>query len=258
MLCRLAAEERAYLAEHFRLLEDVAGEEKISLSRLKDPEFLQGFLETLKTEFGTDSTLAAASQLMKRVGYLAVVPPLYAAAVFGKALNMDFCACFLVPRRQGELWMPGLFLEDLSAVELAGAERHDRFETFARRLFGDLAEVIQAVSAAVSVPKSILWENVAVYVYWLYESRLMEECENRVRLQAWRDFDFLLTGLPAAVFGERANPLQKFYKEKTKASAEDEAIRIRQTCCFSYETGNGKGYCATCPKKPKKPKKVLQ
>ncbi|ANU09525.1 hypothetical protein BBH88_03990 [Planococcus antarcticus DSM 14505] len=252
MLCRLAAEESAYLAEHFRLLEEADGEEKISLSQLKDPEFLEDFLELLKTELGTDSTLAAGSQLMKRIGYLAVVPPLYAAAVFKKALNMDFDACYLVPRRQGDLWMPQLFLEDISALKLAGEARSNRFETFARELFGGLAVVVQAVSTAASVPKSVLWENVAVYVYWLYESHLMEESDSAVQLQARWDFEFILNELPSSAFGERVNPLQKFYKKKTVATGENETVRIRQTCCFSYETEGDKGYCKNCPKKPKK------
>jgi ferric iron reductase protein FhuF len=252
MLCRLAAEERAYLTEHFRFLEEDGSAERISLGQLKDPEFLKGFLECLKTELDTDSTLAAASQLMKRVGYLAAVPPLYTAAVFGKALDMDFDACFLVQRRQGDVWMPRLFLADASAVDLGGEERHVRFERFACRLFADLAEVVQAVSAAAPVPRSLLWENIAIYVYWLYESRLMEECDNGVRLQAWRDFEFILHELPPSVFGERTNPLYKFHKEKTVSPSGEEAVRIRQTCCFAYETGKGKSFCKTCPKKIEK------
>jgi ferric iron reductase protein FhuF len=252
MLCRLAAEERAYLTEHFRLLEEDGSEGRVSFAQLKDPVFLQVFLDSQKTELGTDSTLAAASQLVKRVGYLAAVPPLFTAAVFGKALDMDFDTCFLVQRRQGDVWMPRLFLADASAADLGDGERYVLFERFARQLFGDLAEVVQAVSAAASVPRSLLWENIAIYVYWLYESRLMEECDNGVRLQAWGDFEFILHELPASVFGERANPLHKFHKEKTVPTSGEEAVRIRQTCCFAYETGKGKSFCKTCPKKIEK------
>lgn len=248
MLCRLAAEERAFLSKHFRLLQEKC--EGVSLAQLKDPALLPHFLEAVKKELGTESTLAAASQLIKRVGYLAVVPPLYAAAVFGKAIEMDFGRCFLVQHRQGDLWVPQLFIEDPTAAELGGEERPVRYGLFAQRLFSGLAEVVHAVSAAALVPRSILWENVAVYVYWIYESRLMEESDPGVRLQSKRDFDFILQELPASVFGERVNPLQKFYTEKVAVPRTGEAVRIRQTCCFAYETG--KSFCKTCPKKTEK------
>lgn len=248
MLCRLAAEERTFLSEHFRLLEEKR--EGVSLAQLKDPALLPDFLEAVKKELGTDSTLAAASQLIKRVGYLTVVPPLYTAAVFGKAMEMDFGECFLVQHRQGDLWMPQLSLSDSSAIDLGEKERHVRFGLFAKQLFSELAGVIQAVSAAASVPRGMLWENVAVYVYWIYESRLMEESDPGVRQKSKRDFDFILYELPASVFVERVNPIRKFRTEKAAASGTGETVRIRQTCCFAYETG--KSFCKTCPKKTKK------
>ncbi|MEZ0481523.1 (2Fe-2S)-binding protein [Planococcus sp. SSTMD024] len=249
MLCRLAAEESAYLSEHFRLLDKIGDEEKILLSQLKEPVFPQNYLKRLHEELETESRIAAVSQLMKRLGYLLVVPTLYTAAVYNKALNLDFTEAYLVDRRQGNLWMPHLWWEELTASELSGESRHARIEELARKLVEELAEIIRAISKAASIPRSILWENTAIYVYWLYETRLMLEEDNRIRLKAKGDFEFLLKELPAEAFNEKVNQFQKFHHPRNVDPESGEAIRVRQTCCFAYETGGGKAYCKTCPKK---------
>ncbi|MBU9671806.1 (2Fe-2S)-binding protein [Planococcus sp. CP5-4] len=249
MLCRLAAEESAYLSEHFRLLERVENEEKILLSQLKDPIFLQSYLTRLQQELETESRIAAASQLIKRLGYLMIVPSLYTAAAYNKLLNLDFSKAYLVDRRQENLWIPHLFWGDLSAVKLSDESRLIEFEAFVEKLFQELSKIIHIISRHTPVPKSILWENTSIYVYWLYENRLMLEEDENVRLQAQSDFEFLLQDLPAGVFHEKVNQLQKFHHPKKIDPESGEAVRPRQTCCFAYETGGGKAYCKTCPKK---------
>ncbi|NEU29672.1 hypothetical protein GN156_02640 [bacterium LRH843] len=60
------------------------------------------------------------------------------------------------------------------------------------------------------------------------------------------DFDYLLSDTVGELLGEGcSNPFSKFYTKKQVFN--DNNVRIRQTCCFSYEAEKKK-MCKTCPK----------
>lgn len=245
---RLSVEESRYLSEQFKLFEYTEGEEKLALERLLDKEFLEDFLQKNKSELGTESLFVAASQFIKRLGYVLMVPAFYSASAYNKMLKVDLWHGQLVIRNVKGKWMPHLFLEDQSVAILTGPDRQLHFENFSHQLLAALAKIIDNVSEVAKVPKTILWENAVIYIYWLYESRF-KNARKGVQLQAQEDFQFLLEKLPGIAFNLNSNPLKKYYHDKTQLSSLSEPIRIRQTCCFYYEIAGDRQYCKTCPKK---------
>ncbi|WP_158587543.1 IucA/IucC family C-terminal-domain containing protein [Neobacillus notoginsengisoli] len=124
-----------------------------------------------------------------------------------------------------------------------GDDSRDAFrEQALSELFADhIFPLVSQLAKITGVSKLILWENVATYIMWLYETVLADE------RNAAGDFDFF-NNAAGALFGNyHRNPMKKFYTEKTYVDDLDEMIRIRQTCCFSYLTGEKAARCKTCP-----------
>ncbi|AQQ54580.1 (2Fe-2S)-binding protein [Planococcus lenghuensis] len=220
----------------FRVVMETPGEKRFPLRQFTDEAFLDGFIDGIKADFKTGETRVAASQLVKRLGYLLAVPALFTATVHRHRLNTIEGA--LVPQNADGKWLPYLLLEDMETTPIDTEE----FRAFSWELFIEIGKLVRVVSKAGNVPRPVLWENVAIYVYWLYEKRMAEEPVDSARKVA--DFRWLIDGLPGEAFGERKNPLQKFHGEKPEGG-----IRIRQTCCFHYEGAGAGKYCGTCPKK---------
>ncbi|WP_088009078.1 (2Fe-2S)-binding protein [Indiicoccus explosivorum] len=227
-----AAEDLSVLLRDFRVVEAAEGE-RISLGRFSDPDFLGSFLETVGPALQTDEARVAGSQLVKRLGYLLTLPALFAAASADKLIPVR--TGFLVPAEEDGKWLPKLLLPEPAAADRIN---DDQFRAYTWDLFAGLAPIVRAVSEAANVPRPVLWENIAIYVYWLYEKKLAD-CS-----QAAADFQWLLHGLPGEAFGERRNPLKTFYREKPEGE-----VRTRKTCCFYYEGAGCGSYCGTCPKK---------
>ena len=234
MLKLQTAEELYESLSEFRVLTEASGETVIPLSNFTDEAFLEAFIDDIKSDLKTGEPHVAASQLVKRLGYLLAVPALYAATT--RRQRMEVTDGSLVLRENDGKWMPHLLLERAELTPIGG----EGFRAFSWELFTAVGTVVRAVSKAGKVPRPVLWENVAIYVYWLYEKRLSEEQAD----SAETDFAWLTRGMPGDAFGERRNPLGQFFNDKP-----GDGVRTRTTCCFYYEGAGCGSYCGTCPKK---------
>jgi ferric iron reductase protein FhuF len=88
------------------------------------------------------------------------------------------------------------------------------------------------------VPQAILWENAAVRIAPVYEDVLSIET-------AREDYNYIVSGASAEMFGERRNPLAAFL-EPASPKVAFLAERVRKTCCLYYEMAPE--YCRKCPK----------
>jgi ferric iron reductase protein FhuF len=247
----LMPEEKQYLVENFRLCEQAsAGEEVIPLLMMLDHAFLSGYLNKVKEHFGTDKLAVAASQYVKRLGYLMAVPALFTMTVYGKKINAGLGNISLVSKCANGKWMPHLLVRDLSITKPGIEGREEWREALLKELFVNISEVLHGISIVSSVPKSILWENVAIYVFWLYEKRLAEEIPFGSKNDVSGDYDYMIHQAPGSLFGEAENPLRRFFGSKGAPSSTDH-IRTRKTCCLYYELDPDGGYCSTCPKNNK-------
>lgn len=242
-------DEIIYLKDNFRFV-DYAEEVSTTLDELLDEEYLLKYLHEISAHFNTDNIFIIGSQLMKRLAFNVVLPPLYLMTIHRMKLDLDFRKMWIVPNIVGDLWLPNLYLEDFAVEKI----EENELEDYLKSLFTKMNELVEIVTKVTRVPKPNLWENISVYVYWLYETKLKDERfkENADRIKS--DFELLIRGLDADAFGGQCNQLTNFYWGRR---IEEDGTRIRRTCCFYYGANSGRKTCTTCPHTEESVKKPL-
>ncbi|WP_168412912.1 IucA/IucC family C-terminal-domain containing protein [Bacillus salacetis] len=239
--------EKEWLSS-FRLYTKLpGGRENTSAEQLVNPEGLERFLKNYSGKIGSEDRKAQSSLLVKRYAFLAVIS-LFTFSAFNKKLNVSPANVFLADGNKNGLWMPGFWLVDDSAQSVKDREKER--EEAAREVFLDhLFPLIDSVKISTGLSDLISWENVAVYMFWIYEGLIEHEDLQHARSRMEEDFRWLLDDSNAGLFGPyKKNPLARYHSEKQYVREQDSDLRVRLTCCFSYKLRGGEGNrCKTCP-----------
>jgi siderophore-iron reductase FhuF len=208
---------------------------------LLDEALLKEFMKNLSHTLGAPSEKVAASIFIKRYAFLAVMS-LYAMTALNRKLNVSLDNVKMESAEQGKDWLPGISLKDVTVQDWDGNDRSEwRANVFKDLFANNIYPLISQLEKTFGISKLILWENIAVYLFWLYESELKEN------EQVAEDFRYLISEAEGQLFGRyNLNPLQKYFAEKTYLEEWDSEIRLRKTCCFTYQLPAGKR-CKTCP-----------
>ncbi|CAM4393868.1 ferric iron reductase protein FhuF [Paenibacillus endophyticus] len=248
-LSRIAQGEWEYLNQEWGLCEYDASrsDSSVRASELLDVERCSAYLDRLSALLQSPSRMITASQFFKRYAFITAVPLLYAMTAYNKGLDLSAENCLIEPS-QSHSGLAHISLAFADAVMPEAAERHEWRNSVIQGLFaGNIGKLIAVMSSVANVPKPILWENVAVRVFSLYEKRIGVTGEQHGQAHGRVDFQYLIHEAPGALFGEKQNPLGRFYGKPTCSSASNPYLRIRKTCCFYYEVSNVKEYCTNCP-----------
>jgi ferric iron reductase protein FhuF len=138
------------------------------------------------------------------------------------------------------MWMPMFRFEKLEAEECASCRSQWREETVRRLFAKHVFPLIAKLQKTTKISSYILWENIAIYIYWIYETLLNDETLAHIHPQLRDDFRFLVHEADGELFGTlRQNPLKRFWKGNA-------GVKQRTTCCLYYQTEGGT-HCQTCP-----------
>jgi ferric iron reductase protein FhuF len=209
-----------------------------NVGKLVDKAFAIDFMKNLALSIDAPSERTAASIFIKRYAFIAVIS-LYAMTTANRKLNLSLDNIEMEEAESGKDWLPMISLKDPSIEEWNGDDRNEWRKGVYRDLFANnIYPLIEHFEKTFKVSKLILWENIAVYLFWLYETEL-KYSENP---NAQSDFRFLLMEAEGNLFGGyHLNPITKYYSEKKYP----DEIRIRKTCCLTYQLGAKR--CKTCP-----------
>ncbi|GLB59739.1 IucA/IucC family C-terminal-domain containing protein [Cytobacillus sp. NCCP-133] len=237
-------EKQAEALQLFRLADHESPSFSIEVTDLLDPGKIRGYLQQVKQLIGANDEKTAASILIKRYAFLPVIF-LYSMTSWNLKLDISHENLVMESREKNGLWLPNFRFKKLIG-ERAGKNRDQWREEVIRTLFSEhVFPIVDCVAKEARISKLILWENIAIYVYWLYETIMPKE--TAVAKQAVKDFKFIIEEASCEVFGGyHANPLGRFYNEKIFMENKENMIRPRKTCCFSYLTDSGKR-CGPCP-----------
>ncbi|MBB6446170.1 IucA/IucC family C-terminal-domain containing protein [Bacillus benzoevorans] len=224
--------------------EETSSALSIRLDRLLDEEIFLRYLENAGSRIGSPGLKVTASIFFKRYAFLTVIY-LYGMTVWNKKLPVSFNNISIQTNDTEDLWLPKFLFHSLK-FEMASENRKKWREKALKEFFAESAfGLIEHVSAA-KVPKSVLWENIAIYVFWLYETVLPELEDECIRKRAKEDFAYLISEVPGNIFGyEQENPIHLFYHN----GRNEQNVRVRTTCCFSYALEGSNKRCKTCPRK---------
>lgn len=253
MVLMLSQNDRNTLTNDYRMTVEPSEDQHLSLpaADLLDPEKSRLYMERVAPIFRTGLNTASVSMFAKRYGFLAAAPVLYAMSLLNKGLNCSADNSYLESFYKGDTWLPKLRLSDMAVTGPEEGKREEWRDRIIEQLFAEhLSKVLHALKKLVPVSSAVLWENVAIYIFWLYEKRMGEGATPEQRARMEEDFRYLVQEAPARLFGEaRHNPLTRFYTEKRQTTANKDPFRIRKTCCYYYQTTPGEeSFCGGCPK----------
>jgi ferric iron reductase protein FhuF len=240
----LTEEQWALLAQYRFLKGAPAGPGSTEASRLLSNEGeMVRYLEDRFAMMGTSDLKTAGSLFMKRYAFVAALGML-AASFWNRKLNLLPENLVLSDHVNDKgLWLPRIYLKDPGVGEFTSFGEK---EEFIRSLFaGHVDQVAGMLKRSTKVSGMVLWENVAVYLFWIYEN----DAFTSEREQKQDDFAQLLSDENSHWFGAyKKNPLKRYYTEKVKVEGQDDEIRVRKTCCYSYLLENGEQFrCKGCP-----------
>ncbi|RFB15042.1 iron reductase [Bacillus sp. HNG] len=225
-----------------------------SLSRrvieLCDEKVIQQYLDNVGQKISAPDKRVAASMFMKRYGFFAVLN-LFAMTVLNKRLNVSLSNISLETSEEEKMWYwnPKFYFTDLQTMSAPSDSRDNWRDDTIRAIFHDhIHEVIIILTKHSGLSKKVLWENVAIYVYWLYESVLAKPKFDDKRKIIEEDFEYLVKKAKGELFGPIAfNPLSRYFGVKAYRAEYDQNIRTRKTCCLYYKTTTTEDRCKTCP-----------
>ncbi|MBS8265935.1 hypothetical protein DYI25_16025 [Mesobacillus boroniphilus] len=250
MMAELTQNEIAILANYRFVVAEPEKDVQIDFRPFLDEATMGVYLKRFNKGLKAPDMKTAASVFMKRHAFLAVLY-LYSMSVFNKKLNVSPGNIILADAIKDGLWLPEFYLKNKSTDVCPAAGKREEWRMEAvRHLFVDnLFPVMDAISKSAKISKLILWENVAVYIFWLYEKILSQTEDHDVKARAAEDFSFLVKSAPGKLFGRHHNnPIARFYSEPVYLEETDSYIRLRKTCCFSYMLKEKGSYCKTCPR----------
>lgn len=229
----------------------------IDSSKLLDESQCLEILRNIMPELGAPNLKVTASLVMKRMAFLTLAPVLYAMSGFDKGLDVSLANCVFEYPLENRLWVSKMPLKNTSVT--SGSDDRDTWrEALLRKVFaGNLTLLVEQFYALTKVSRRILWENIAVRVFSIYEQRILTTIPEEKRAQAEADYAFLLDKNTTVLFGLNENPLIAFYRDKKPTALSDKPVRVRRTCCFYYQATEPAEYCGNCPLPLKKGNKKV-
>lgn len=234
----------------FRFTSNDDGKSSISYLTLIDPLQIKDVLEKTRKKLGAPNQRVAASLLMKRMAFYAVIH-LYAMSAMEKRLIVDVKNMKLIDNESTDLWLPEFYLGPFKIEKIGENRIHLRDEVIHEVFSKCLNPLVLLLSKDKRLSKRILWENIALYIFWLYEKVIgAVNIESKVA----EDFTYIIHEAPGELFGSyKNNPITEFAGKQIYIEEAGEEIRIRKTCCLSHLLkGSEKSMCKTCPLNKKK------
>lgn len=238
---QLQLNELERLVQSFRITLNHSNDSLTFPSRnLLNNEFVSELIEKLQDVYKVTEPYVIASQFMKRYSFMIVVPYLFSLSMWNKQLEIDLDKVTFQSMMENEHWLPRLQIQTLDVTMPSESSREEWRRAALEKLFKDhLDGIIKVLAPVGKISRQVLWENTAVYIFWIYEIMAKENKSEQIK----NDFEYLLKA-DGSLFGDYSyNPIAKFYTEKSS----EEEVRTRKTCCFYNRLPGVTDSCSTCP-----------
>lgn len=230
--------------QQFRLTTEKRTERSILLNKLVDETNLLRYLEKVGEYIGSPNVKVTASIFVKRYAFLAVIY-LYGMTAYNKKLNVCLNNISIQTEEVKDMWLLKFYFDN-NKIEIAKQNRYEWREKALKDFFSENVNVLfEKLLEVTKLSEIIVWENISIYLFWLYESVFPKVDNEEIRKRAEEDFYYLVFDAPSHLFGNyQENPITRYFRNEYL----QEAIRVRTTCCFSYLLEGATNRCKTCPK----------
>ncbi|MBM6550788.1 IucA/IucC family C-terminal-domain containing protein [Marinomonas ostreistagni] len=242
-------EEWQALAAYGLTQADAEGESgfRVNAEQLVNDESCVAVLEQIKPALGAPNLKVAASLTIKRLAFLVLAPTLYALSRFDKGLDVSLAQCEFDYALKDRIWQSKMPLKRIDVTPLCGDRADWRIQVLTQAFAEHLSPVVETMHRLTRSPKRILWENVAVRVFSIYERRVLPGLEGEQKALAQADYAWLLSDGASEVFGLDTNPIAEFDSAFTELESAAEPVRVRRTCCYYYRATEPQEFCSNCP-----------
>ena len=238
------------LQQYYRFVDQESSDGSIFPSEdLLHSDVLKALLDDQLTPMlNAPSRLVSGSQFSKKYAFLMIAPFFASFTLFDQVMNFRSNNCELIPDDERGLLFPRLQLKKNDVVSVARMDRKEAVHQALEVVFnGNLRPVLESINEVASVPMPVLWENTAVYFYWLYETKLHSHDLEIPSSKIQEDFELILEA-SGEYFGQCENPLKKYYHPKKRLLKTNPPVRVRKTCCLYFEVNPERTFCKTCPR----------
>ncbi|MEB1808463.1 MAG: (2Fe-2S)-binding protein [Bacillaceae bacterium] len=248
----MSLEEQQKLADYRVCFEEESASMlNIDVIDLFDKEKLLSFLGEVQEELQAPDLMVTGSAFSKRYSYLIIASAFYSFLMFNKKLNISAENLAILSSTSQEKWLPRLFFNDQTAyIPETKEDRKTCRDDLIKELFVDhLSPLWDNISELCKVPKPILWENTAIYLFWIFETLLKrDDLAPELRDTIQLDFDYFLYATEHSIFKDyKSHPITGFYCDMTSLGGQ--AVRIRKTCCLYYALSEEGKMCKGCPRR---------
>lgn len=247
---RFSDEELTVLKDRYRLT-TVSSPFPLSIRAidLTNEAQLNHYLLKVREKVEAANLMVAASIFVKRYSF-AVLSALYSMSVLNKHLNFSLENVSLETLDEEDaLWLPSFKFHDLSIEAASNTDRFTWCNKVLECIFSNHVDVLFThIMKVCKLPKLIMWENLHVYINWMYEELLNDLSLSSIHDRIEEDLHYILKKAPGYLFGSyHKNPFLRYDQPKTYNEESNQEIRVRKTCCFAYLTGTKGKHCKTCP-----------
>lgn len=233
----------------YRLINELKKQDFIlELKDFFNKEHLPDILVRIGQKLGAPTNKVTASMIAKRMAFFGVIH-LYAMSVLNQRFIVKIDDIKLAGRAEDRLWLPNFYFEHYFAEDALNDRVKWREEVIQNIFSGFFHPMIEALRRETRFSKLVMWENIAIYIFWLYESLMKDNEYKWIQHQLEDDYRFIVHEAGPELFGPyKHNPLTRFDSEKVIREDLVEPVRVRKTCCLAnlLEEKNGKR-CSTCP-----------
>ncbi|WP_174728459.1 IucA/IucC family C-terminal-domain containing protein [Mesobacillus harenae] len=243
------SDEEIKILKELHLSVDIGDRSVLKAEDFLFPEKTVPFLESAVDRLNAPDIKVTASLFLKRYSFLAVIY-LYTMSAWNKRLDVSLENVELIDDTANPLWIPSFHLKSLNFQEFRGEDREQWRKDTVNHLFKDhLTLILESFSKISKLSKLILWENISVYIFWLYEHILPEIDNGAIKERAALDFKFLMEEAEGSLFGDyHQNPFKQYNSKPVYLDELDKFVRVRKTCCFNYQLKEKQVYCGNCPR----------
>ena len=220
---------------------------RVNAEQLIDDKACFALLEQIQPALGAPNLKVAASLTLKRLAFLVLAPTLYALSRFDKGLDVSLTQCEFDYALKDRIWQSKLPLKSVQVTPLSGDRTAWRAQALRQAFAEHLTPVVETMHRLTRSPKRILWENVAVRVFSIYERRVLPDLEGEQKALAQADYAWLLSQQASGVYGLDSNPISEFDSAFTELEHAAEPVRVRRTCCYYYRASEPQEFCSNCP-----------
>ncbi len=209
-----------------------------SLQQMMNSAGANTYLKTNEYQIGSSLPKVAASLLSKRIAFIAVAH-LYTMTVFNATLSSQPKDWALISTVKNGLWILDFYLIEEQIERMTGDRDTWKKEAVQKWFQQLIAPAVCSLCLATGLSKKTVWENIRIYIDWLYLDVLTDPQYNSIQTSVEKDYHWITE--PTMKFlgnNHLKNPfaaLPRFQRSQ------------RETCCLSHLLDRGAKKCKNCP-----------